>query len=87
MYNDYFDNLDGTDEKKMSTFNNFLVEVGNRIRFISLEKTKTYAKIFTIISILMGLLVLFNTTMSNVIGILTIFFSWIISWIFLHIST
>ena len=73
MYNDYFDNLDGTDEKNNEYFQQLsggsrAIELG----LISLEKTKTYAKIFTIIAILMGLLVLFNTTMSNMISILVI---------------
>ncbi|MAO71290.1 MAG: hypothetical protein CMD02_02125 [Flavobacteriales bacterium] len=73
MYNDYFDNLDGTDEKNNEYFQQLsggsrAIELG----LITLEKTKTYAKIFIIISLLMGLLILFNTTMSNMINILII---------------
>ena len=45
MYNDYFDNLDGTDEKNNEYFQQLsggsrAIELG----LITLEKTKTYVK-------------------------------------------
>ena len=60
-------------KKIMSIFNNFLVEVGFiELGLITLEKTKNYALIFIIISLIMGVLILLKTPTFNVIGILII---------------
>ena len=73
MYNDFFDNLDGTDEENNEYFQQLsggsrAIELG----LITLEKTKNYALIFIIISLIMGVFILLKTPTFNVIGILII---------------
>jgi len=70
MYNDFFDNLDGTDEENNEYFQQLsggsrAIELG----LITLEKTKNYALIFIIISLIMGVFILLKTPTFNVIGI------------------
>ena len=73
MFNDFFDNLDGTDEENNEYFQQLsggsrAIELG----LITLEKTKNYALIFILISLIMGILILLNTSIFNSICILTI---------------
>ena len=73
MYNDFFDNLDGTDEENSEYFQQLsggsrAIELG----LITLEKTKNYALIFILVSLIMGIFILLNTSIFNVIGILII---------------
>ena len=73
MYNDFFDNLDGTDEENNEYFQQLsggsrAIELG----LITLEKTKNFALIFIIIALIMGVVILLKTPTFNVIGILII---------------
>jgi 1,4-dihydroxy-2-naphthoate octaprenyltransferase len=66
VFNDYFDNLDGTDEKNSEYFQQLsggsrAIELG----LISLSKTKTLAHVLCLIAIIFGVLTLLSSNSSN----------------------
>jgi 1,4-dihydroxy-2-naphthoate polyprenyltransferase len=73
MFNDYFDNIDGTD---IGNFNYFQqVSGGSRaieLGLISIPKTKSIATLLSLIAIVLGTMTLFNTHNSNVFTVVII---------------
>ena len=66
VFNDYFDNLDGTDEKNTQYFQQ--VSGGSRaieLGLISLSKTKTLAYVLCLIAIIFGVLTVMSANSSN----------------------
>ena len=66
VFNDYFDNLDGTDEKNTQYFQQ--VSGGSRaieLGLISLSKTKTLAYVLCLIAIIFGILTVVSANSSN----------------------
>ena len=61
MFNDYFDNIDGTDSGNYNYFQQ--VSGGSRaieLGLISISKTKSSAILLIIIAVLFGIMTLFN---------------------------
>ena len=73
MFNDYFDNIDGTDSGNFNYFQQ--VSGGSRaieLGLISISKTKSSAILLMIIAALFGTIVLFNAHIDNIIPIVLI---------------
>ncbi len=73
MFNDYFDNIDGTDKGNFNYFQQ--VSGGSRaieLGLISIPKTKSIATLLSLIAILFGTMTLFNTYNSNIITVVII---------------
>ena len=70
MFNDYFDNIDGTDSGNYNYFQQLsggsrAIELG----LISISKTKSSANLLMLIAILFGIITLFNSYIDNIIPI------------------
>ena len=73
MFNDYFDNIDGTDTGNYNYFQQ--VSGGSRaieLGLISISKTKSSAILLMFIAILFGITTLFNAYSDNIFPIITI---------------
>ena len=73
MFNDYFDNIDGTDKGNFNYFQQ--VSGGSRaieLGLISITKTKSIATLLSLIAIFFGTMTLFNTYNSNIINVVII---------------
>tara|TARA_B100001093_G_C26860315_1_gene1029850 strand:- start:17408 stop:18673 length:1266 start_codon:yes stop_codon:yes gene_type:complete len=73
MFNDYFDNIDGTDSGNYNYFQQ--VSGGSRaieLGLISISKTKSSATLLMFIAILFGTTTLFNAYIDNIIPIIII---------------
>ena len=73
MFNDYFDNVDGTDSGNYNYFQQ--VSGGSRaieLGLISISKTKSLATLLIFIAILFGATILFNAYIYNIIPIVII---------------
>ena len=73
MFNDYFDNIDGTDSGNYNYFQQ--VSGGSRaieLGLISIYKTKSLATLLIFIAILFGATILFNAYIHNIIPIVII---------------
>ena len=85
MFNDYFDNIDGTDSGNYNYFQQ--VSGGSRaieLGLISITKTKSSAILLMFIAILFGITTLFNAYIDNIIPIAIITITSIIFRILLH---
>lgn len=75
MFNDYFDNIDGTDDGNSDYFQQ--VSGGSRaveLGLISIEKTKSFAIILLAVALVFGILSILNAHAENVIPIFLIAF-------------
>ena len=73
VYNDYFDYKDGTDELNNEYFQQ--ISGGSRsieLGLITLKKTKKLALILSLISVIFGLVLMLNVSVSNALGIFVI---------------
>jgi len=73
MFNDYFDNIDGTDDGNSDYFQQ--VSGGSRaveLGLISIEKTKTFAVILLLLALSFGVYTIFNAHPENVLPIFLI---------------
>ena len=73
MFNDYFDNIDGTDKGNFNYFQQ--VSGGSRaieLGLISIPKTKSIATLLSLIAIIFGTMTLFNTHNSNIFTVVII---------------
>lgn len=73
MFNDYFDNIDGTDSGNYNYFQQ--VSGGSRaieLGLISITKTKSSAILLMFIAVLFGIIILFNSYIDNIIPIVIV---------------
>ena len=73
MFNDYFDNIDGTDSGNYNYFQQ--VSGGSRaveLGLISITKTKSTAILLMLIAVLFGIITLFNSYIDNIIPIVIV---------------
>jgi len=73
MFNDYFDNVDGTDAGNFNYFQQ--VSGGSRaieLGLISISKTKSLAILLMIVAVLLGITTLFNAYIDNITPIIII---------------
>ena len=75
MFNDYFDNIDGTDTLNNSYFQQ--ISGGSRaieLGLISVDKTNYYAKILLLLSAIIGVVLICNSYTDNIVPIILIAF-------------
>ena len=75
MFNDYFDNIDGTDTLNNGYFQQ--ISGGSRaieLGLISVDKTNYYAKILLLLSAIIGVVLICNSYTDNIVPIILIAF-------------